>query len=106
MGVTWLTEIISWAVGNSTVLNYLWYITDMINLLRAVFIFIIFCWKPRVWNNVKKKMPCLKQCEKFVKQRCCGKNSGQDVQDEQKTTSTTQKESETSRIDVIEMQAK
>ncbi|XP_077286696.1 G-protein coupled receptor Mth2-like isoform X1 [Arctopsyche grandis] len=106
MGVTWLTEIISWAVGNSTVLNYLWYITDMINLLRAVFIFIIFCWKPRVWNNVKKKMPCLKQCENFVKQRCCGTNSSQDVQDEQKTTSTTQKESETSRIDVIEMQAK
>lgn len=47
MGLTWMTEIISWASGGP---DYYWYATDAINLLRAVFIFIIFCCKRKVWN--------------------------------------------------------
>lgn len=45
MGLTWVTEIISWASGGR---EYYWYATDVINLLRAVFIFIIFCCKRKV----------------------------------------------------------
>ena len=45
MGLTWVTEIISWASGGR---DYYWYATDVINLLRAVFIFIIFCCKRKV----------------------------------------------------------
>lgn len=47
MGLTWVTEIISWASGGR---EYYWYATDAINLLRAVFIFIIFCCKRKVSN--------------------------------------------------------
>ncbi|XP_052127850.1 uncharacterized protein LOC113213844 isoform X2 [Frankliniella occidentalis] len=49
MGLTWVTEIISWAAGGR---DYYWYATDVINLLRAVFIFIIFCCKRKTATHV------------------------------------------------------
>ncbi|XP_071446664.1 G-protein coupled receptor Mth2-like [Hetaerina americana] len=45
MGVNWVTELISWAVGGP---NYLWYITDIGNTLQGFFIFLIFVWKRKI----------------------------------------------------------
>ncbi|KAK3919035.1 G-protein coupled receptor Mth2 [Frankliniella fusca] len=53
MGLTWVTEIISWAAGGR---DYYWYATDVINLLRAVFIFIIFCCKRKVLRLVLDRL--------------------------------------------------
>jgi hypothetical protein len=48
MGVTWIMEVISWAIGGP---DSIWYITDTVNCLRGVLIF-WFC----VWcnKNVRK----------------------------------------------------
>lgn len=45
MGVTWVADVISWAVGGP---NYLWYVTDLINALQGVFIFIVVGCQPQV----------------------------------------------------------
>ncbi|KAF2357826.1 GPCR family 2 secretin-like [Trinorchestia longiramus] len=51
MGVTWVTEIISFTDGNPC---YVWLVTDVINCLRGLFIFLIFVCK----RDVIKKMSC------------------------------------------------
>uniref|UniRef100_A0A1B0EWR8 G-protein coupled receptor Mth-like 1 n=1 Tax=Lutzomyia longipalpis TaxID=7200 RepID=A0A1B0EWR8_LUTLO len=51
MGVTWIADVISWAVGGP---NYLWYVTDFINALQGVFIFIVVGCQPQVWAAVKR----------------------------------------------------
>lgn len=52
MGITWLTEIIGWAVG-ATNDNAFIIILDTINLLRAVFIFILFVCKPLILRKIR-----------------------------------------------------
>jgi len=47
MGLSWIFELVSWAVGGP---DYYWYGTDVINLLRAAFIFITLCCKREVGN--------------------------------------------------------
>lgn len=63
MGVSWMTEIISYAVGGKA---YDWFFTDILNILTGVFIFFIFVCKPNVWKLLKLKCPCLKKLD-----RCC-----------------------------------
>lgn len=53
MGLTWVTEIVSWAFGGP---DYYWYFSDTINLLRAVFIFILFICKKPVLLSLKRKL--------------------------------------------------
>ncbi|XP_059489772.1 probable G-protein coupled receptor Mth-like 1 [Neocloeon triangulifer] len=55
MGVTWLADIVSWFVGGP---SYLWYITDLINALQGVFIFIVVGCQPQVWAAVKRMWWC------------------------------------------------
>ncbi|CAG2055542.1 unnamed protein product [Timema podura] len=59
MGITWLTEIISWAVGGP---SYYWYVTDIVNILRAVFVFIIFCCKRTTLNIICVRLHGLMPC--------------------------------------------
>ncbi|KAI9557713.1 hypothetical protein GHT06_017542 [Daphnia sinensis] len=63
MGVSWMMEVISFAVGGSA---YIWIPTDILNILTGVFIFVIFVCKPNVWKLLKLKCPCLKRLD-----RCC-----------------------------------
>lgn len=51
MGVTWVADVISWAVGGP---QYLWYFTDLINALQGVFIFAVVGCQPQVWTALKK----------------------------------------------------
>lgn len=51
MGVTWVTDIISWLVGGP---RYFWYLTDFINAVQGVFIFIVVGCQPQVWSAVKR----------------------------------------------------
>lgn len=60
MGVSWMMEVISFAVGGSA---YIWIPTDILNILTGVFIFVIFVCKPNVWKLLKLKCPCLKRLD-------------------------------------------
>nr|CAD7204641.1 unnamed protein product [Timema douglasi] len=51
MGLTWVLDIISWAVGGP---SYLWYLPDLLNTLQGVFIFIVVGCHPQVWAAVKR----------------------------------------------------
>ncbi|CAB3387824.1 Hypothetical predicted protein [Cloeon dipterum] len=54
MGFTWLTEVISWAVGGPP--EY-WYFTDVLNALRGVFIFWIFVFSnKKMRSNLQERM--------------------------------------------------
>ncbi|GLH13993.1 Putative G-protein coupled receptor Mth-like 1 [Gryllus bimaculatus] len=44
MGVSWVTEVIAWTVDSQAF--PFWYVTDPINFLRGLLIFVFFCWKP------------------------------------------------------------
>ncbi|KAK6640696.1 hypothetical protein RUM44_012393 [Polyplax serrata] len=58
MGLPWIAELISWMVGGP---SYYWYLTDIINLLRAVFIFAVFCCKKQVIIEIKRRFGILHQ---------------------------------------------
>lgn len=51
MGVTWVADVVSWAVGGP---RYLWIIFDLINALQGVFIFIVVGCQPQVIEENKK----------------------------------------------------
>lgn len=57
MGITWIADVASWALGGP---DYLWYITDVINSLQGVLIFIVVGCQPQVWSAVKR-MWCAKE---------------------------------------------
>ncbi|XP_008471743.2 uncharacterized protein LOC103508937 [Diaphorina citri] len=61
MGVTWTFEIISWLLGGP---GYLWYLTDILNVLRGLFIFLILCVKRNVYTGLAKK---LRRLTTFIK---------------------------------------
>lgn len=57
MGVNWLTEIISWALGSDgSDGSFLWCMTDIGNSLQGVLIFLIFVCKKRVLKLLNKKL--------------------------------------------------
>ncbi|XP_037052450.1 probable G-protein coupled receptor Mth-like 1 isoform X2 [Bradysia coprophila] len=51
MGITWVADVLSWAVGGP---DYFWYVTDLINALQGVPIFIVVGCQPQVWTAVKR----------------------------------------------------
>ncbi|XP_014246462.1 probable G-protein coupled receptor Mth-like 1 [Cimex lectularius] len=51
MGVTWVADVVSWAVGGP---DYIWYLTDIINALQGVLIFAVVGCQPQVWAGVKR----------------------------------------------------
>ena len=51
MGVTWIADVASWAVGGP---NYFWYFTDIVNALQGVLIFIVVGCQPQVWTSIKR----------------------------------------------------
>lgn len=52
MGVTWTMEVISWLIHET---SWVFYLTDFINCIQGVLIFLIFIWKPRVKDLLRKK---------------------------------------------------
>lgn len=68
MGVSWMTEVISFTVGGS---EYRWIMTDIVNIFMGVFIFFIFICKPKVWNLLTKRFPHLLWLE--ISLPCCRK---------------------------------
>lgn len=45
MGITWIIDVISWAIGGP---HYIWLVTDVINALQGLFIFMVVCIQPQV----------------------------------------------------------
>lgn len=62
-GVSWITEVISFAVAGSALL---WIFTDILNILTGVFVFVIFVMKPKIWQLLKLRLPFLYHLD-----RCC-----------------------------------
>ncbi|GLG95888.1 Class B secretin-like G-protein coupled receptor GPRmth6, putative [Gryllus bimaculatus] len=61
MGVTWVTEIVSWLAGDDSFA--FWYITDAVNLLRGVLIFVFFCCKPVALRPLRARLrACARRC--------------------------------------------
>lgn len=73
MGVCWITEVISFAVGGSA---YLWIPTDILNILTAVFVFFVFVCKPSVWSLLMKKHPSLQKFDRLCP-NCMKYDNGQ-----------------------------
>ncbi|XP_058453499.1 probable G-protein coupled receptor Mth-like 1 isoform X1 [Malaya genurostris] len=51
MGVTWVADVASWVFGGP---DYIWLVTDLINALQGVFIFIVVGCQPQVWSAMKR----------------------------------------------------
>jgi G protein-coupled receptor Mth (Methuselah protein) len=52
MGINWVMEVVSWFAGGP---DYIWYVTDVINTLQGLIIFLIFVLEPRVRSCVWKQ---------------------------------------------------
>ncbi|XP_037971181.2 G-protein coupled receptor Mth2 isoform X2 [Plutella xylostella] len=52
MGVNWTVELVGFAVGGS---NWYWALVDLSNVLLGPFIFVIFVWKSKVRNLIRKR---------------------------------------------------
>ncbi|KAK6638269.1 hypothetical protein RUM44_008698 [Polyplax serrata] len=50
MGITWIADVTSWAVGGQSA----WYVTDIINALQGVFIFIVVGCQPQIWATFRR----------------------------------------------------
>lgn len=57
MGISWSTEVISWLWKGP---KYLWYVTDMVNALQGFLIFLIFVWKKKIFQSLRKRFTELK----------------------------------------------
>lgn len=55
MGITWLLEIASILLYDHKK-NFFWSISDSFNVLLGVFVFFIFVFKRRVWNEIMMKL--------------------------------------------------
>jgi len=53
MGITWSMEIVSWLFESAP--QYVWYLTDLINTLQGLIIFIIFVWKEKIKRLLLKR---------------------------------------------------
>ncbi|XP_076675179.1 adhesion G-protein coupled receptor methuselah-like 1 [Andrena cerasifolii] len=51
MGITWVADVLSWAVGGP---QYIWYFTDMINAFQGVLIFTVVGCQPQVRAALKR----------------------------------------------------
>ncbi|XP_032664926.1 G-protein coupled receptor Mth2-like isoform X1 [Odontomachus brunneus] len=58
MGINWSMEILSWLFDSKP--PVVWYVTDLINSLQGLFIFIIFVWKDNIRNLLLKRFGCRK----------------------------------------------
>lgn len=58
MGLSWAFEVLSWLVGSKVC--WLWYLTDILNILQGVAICCIFVIKQSVLEKLRKLVKCTK----------------------------------------------
>lgn len=61
MGVSWIMEILSFAVGG---LAYIWIPTDILNILTGIFTFVILVCNRNARQLIVKKMTCNRNADK------------------------------------------
>lgn len=72
MGIPWITEIVSWTIDTEySVWHYFWYLTDFMNLLRAVIVFNMICCNKRTCKMINKKAPWIGRYNEFLKSLFC-----------------------------------
>lgn len=59
MGITWVVDVMSWVIGGP---DYVWYLTDLVNALQGVLIFIVVGCQPQVWMALRR-MWCLRSAD-------------------------------------------
>lgn len=68
MEIPWIAEIMSWAVNYKYIAwPFFWYITNFLNLMRAVFIFIMVCCNKMAWSKINGKAPWIGRCKEHIK---------------------------------------
>ncbi|KAG5341359.1 MTH2 protein, partial [Acromyrmex heyeri] len=55
MGITWVLEILSWVIGTNILPEYIWYLTDMINALQGLIIFVVFVCRRKIKEMLLKQ---------------------------------------------------
>jgi len=58
MGILWAFEFISWEMGFLNLnpkFQLIFLVTDCLNALQGVWIFVMFVWKPLTWKQLRKK---------------------------------------------------
>jgi len=62
-GVTWIFDVLSWASSTSSSENqgtpWYWIFFDLVNILQAIVIFIIFVCNPQTLTELQQEVPCL-----------------------------------------------
>ena len=53
MGVPWILDVLSWLLPS---LNFLWYVTDLLNAAQGVFKFMVVGCQPQVRAALKKRL--------------------------------------------------
>ena len=56
MGISWIFEVVSYLIGGR---QEIWYLTDLVNALQGLFIFIVIGCQPQAWTAAKNKYPCV-----------------------------------------------
>ncbi|XP_013103544.1 probable G-protein coupled receptor Mth-like 1 [Stomoxys calcitrans] len=51
MGVTWIVDVLSWIIGGP---DSAWFVTDLVNALQGVFIFLVVGCQPQVWSACRR----------------------------------------------------
>ncbi|XP_075155410.1 adhesion G-protein coupled receptor methuselah-like 1 [Haematobia irritans] len=51
MGVTWIVDVLSWIIGGP---DSAWFVTDLVNALQGVFIFLVVGCQPQVWAACRR----------------------------------------------------
>lgn len=59
MGITWLLEIVSILFYDHKK-TFFWSISDSFNVLLGIFVFFIFVFKRRIWNEILNKLGKIK----------------------------------------------
>ena len=68
MGCTWVFELVSWALPLPQQYCWLWYFTDLLNMLQGLWIFLIFVAKPSIYRKlVKRQSGSLLNLARFLK---------------------------------------
>ncbi|XP_057671789.1 G-protein coupled receptor Mth2-like isoform X4 [Diorhabda carinulata] len=57
MGINWIMELISWTVEKllRDTPTFIWYLSDFTNAMYGVLIFVIFVFKKKIWQSLKKR---------------------------------------------------
>lgn len=98
MGINWVMELVSYAVGGP---KYIWYLTDIGNTLQGILIFVIFVCKRRILRLLNQKL-----CPKWNLVSGSSNCSGSKVRSREDTSSFTLSKTVSNGMEVVALNGK